>query len=406
MRVHTKVVIDIESGETLLDEYYEYAGPVAQCGGSSGGGGSSGTVDYPDYMKRVHEGWLGAIDAFLPANNPYILRNAPSMEALDGWDNDTLVYFEQYLNQRLYEARQINFDPYLPICLQQPQFYTEVMNMICFTLRLVNDNYSITIPSELENFQVTLNNRMTELASLGTMEGSFDLETEIYPRFEAGMRDINAVQMSTFVIGRGVIAATYAAKAVEIQQKLKQDVLQMMQQVADKIAALKFEAQTVRKDRVVNLLQVIQQLFGVAGGAATGMDNAKINLEVAMNQMHVDVLKSRVQAMASLDAVTDGFYKTSLEFERIRLVARFEQATFNSDYDEKEARWDLENFQYAANMLAAIGGGTVAPGNKQPNKTQSALGGALSGAAAGAAAGFGAPGAVVGGLIGLGAALL
>ena len=37
MKIYTKVVIDMESSETIYEESYEYEGEVAYCGGSSGG---------------------------------------------------------------------------------------------------------------------------------------------------------------------------------------------------------------------------------------------------------------------------------------------------------------------------------------------------------------------------------
>ncbi len=57
MKIYERVVIDMTSGEVLEEESFEYSGEVAWCGGS-GGGGSSGDVDYPGYMKDVHENWL------------------------------------------------------------------------------------------------------------------------------------------------------------------------------------------------------------------------------------------------------------------------------------------------------------------------------------------------------------
>lgn len=43
MRIYTKVVIDMKTGNVIRGDMFEYEGPVAQCGG--GGSKSSGTVD-------------------------------------------------------------------------------------------------------------------------------------------------------------------------------------------------------------------------------------------------------------------------------------------------------------------------------------------------------------------------
>jgi hypothetical protein len=41
MKIYTKLVIDMTTDEILEQEYFEYNGPVAQCGSSGGGGGGS-----------------------------------------------------------------------------------------------------------------------------------------------------------------------------------------------------------------------------------------------------------------------------------------------------------------------------------------------------------------------------
>jgi len=53
MRVHTKIVIDID-GNVLEDEYYEYYGPVCECGGGKKGGGSEDqtvTTEPPKWLQ-------------------------------------------------------------------------------------------------------------------------------------------------------------------------------------------------------------------------------------------------------------------------------------------------------------------------------------------------------------------
>ena len=52
MRVHTKIVIRITTGQVVYEEGYEYHGPVAQC---KGGGGSTNTISEGDkeYNARM-----------------------------------------------------------------------------------------------------------------------------------------------------------------------------------------------------------------------------------------------------------------------------------------------------------------------------------------------------------------
>ena len=99
--------------------------------------------------------------------------------------------------------------------------------------------------------------------------------------------------------------------------------------------------------------------------------------------------------------------RISVEAKRIHIVAFKEQVDQDLDIDAKDGRWDLETYQYGANMLAAIGGGTAQTGQKEPSKASSALGGALSGAAMGMQLSGGNPyGAAIGGALGLAASFL
>lgn len=80
MEVITRVVIRMEDWEVLEKESYEYAGPVAECKGrSSGGGGQSGKVAYPDYIVTAHSGWITLMNdevSDLPGLNPYTSAEA------------------------------------------------------------------------------------------------------------------------------------------------------------------------------------------------------------------------------------------------------------------------------------------------------------------------------------------
>lgn len=77
----------------------------------------------------------------------------------------------------------------------------------------------------------------------------------------------------------------------------------------------------------------------------------------------------------------------TIEANRIRIVAESEETRENYEYDDLDARWDLEMSQYGAQMMASIGGGTTGVSRPQMSKSQSALSGALSGAAMGAVIG-------------------
>lgn len=403
MKVYTRVVMDFD-GNVLEEESYEYEGPVAQCGGSSGGGGSSGSVDYPSYMKHRHEGYLDVMSQFaVYTPNPFVDVNAPSITRLTG--NTSIEELETYLQQRINEVHGLAFEPSIELCLQQPMFYNQIMQLICLTLDYLESNHNVTIPSDIATQIAYLDARITQIANITDLEDSLDVETVVYPRFLAGMRDINAIQMSSFIVGKAVLEGVYQAKTVELRENLSNEAWKMRTEMAQVAGNIHLEASKTDAARIQNLLQVVAALVSTGGSVAGNVDTLKANLETTLKTLHVELIKIRESSLSHLDGLVDAHAAKSIELSRMQVVAMFEQSNVNIDYDEKQYRWELENWQYVANMLAAIGSGTASAGGRQTSKFSSALGGALSGAAAGATVG-GAPGAAVGGLIGLGASLL
>lgn len=143
---------------------------------------------------------------------------------------------------------------------------------------------------------------------------------EVLPRFERGMQDINAVLSSAFVIGRALIE--------EGQDR----------QIA------KFAADIHSKAFSDDALKVIQ---------------LKLEYQRAVSQLIAEIY-------------------------RIKIVAKKEENDVEMDIDDRDAKWDLEVFQYGANLLAGIGGGTSTTSAQRPSTAQSMIGGAMSGGAAGA----------------------
>lgn len=78
MRVHTRVVFDMRSGAVLEDEWFEHAGPVAECKGGS----TTNTVDYA-----------------------YNARMATLSEEQQAWAREYFGMWQQY--QKPYEIAQM-----------------------------------------------------------------------------------------------------------------------------------------------------------------------------------------------------------------------------------------------------------------------------------------------------------
>jgi len=181
-----------------------------------------------------------------------------------------------------------------------------------------------------------------------------NINTVTLPRFRRGMQDIDAVVSSAFPIGEAVIEAF--------------------------------------KDR----------------------DVAKYlsSLRLSMNDKKIQATEQMVQMMARRIAWQESYARMVVEGNRIKIVAKKEETDQNATIDEADAKWDLEVFQFGANVMAASAGGTSGTGIRGVSKTQSAIGGAMMGAASGAMVGSAVPGigtaigAGVGAVLGAASALL
>lgn len=181
-----------------------------------------------------------------------------------------------------------------------------------------------------------------------------NITTETLPRFRRGMQDINAVQSSAFVIGEAIIEA-------------------------------------FRDRDVAKYLSTLRM----------GIGDKKLTATEQMMNM-----------MARRIGWEDDYVKFIVESMRIKIVAKKEEMDQNATIDEADAKWDLEVFQFGANVMAASAGGTSTAAPKGVSKTASVIGGAMMGAAAGAMAGasvgsVGGPyGAVIGAVLGAAVAML
>jgi len=158
------------------------------------------------------------------------------------------------------------------------------------------------------------------------------LLAEVLPRFNAGMLNINAVQSSAFVIGRANIEEG------------------QLRQVAKYSADLRMKAFSDDALRLIAL---------------------KLEYQKSVSQMIAEAY-------------------------RVKIVAKKEETEVNAKFDEADAQWDLEVFQYGGNLLGSIGGGVLNPNSKGPSTMQSAIGGAMSGAVAGAMIAGASQGAIAG----------
>ena len=296
--------------------------------GSSGGGGGGGEMSWPSYLEEQHEDWLGDLDkGTIPgmiALNPFTLATAYDPTADLGLAWDAVCEFDAFVDGLAHEVD-----------------YESAMNKAeTVTDEIIDDTY---INADINAFADNLDTEMN---------------INVFPVFKSGMREVNAVMSSAFVLGEADIYSRRTKEVVKYGTDLR----------------------------------------------------SKMNLQ--RNEMVVKGASLMLQNLMTTASYEGEVARVSVDAKRIATVAFKEQNDMDIEIDEFDGRWDNEAYKYGANMLAAISGGTSGTSGSGMSKTQSAIGGALSGAAMGAQVGSVVPGvgsafgAVAGGLLGLGAALL
>jgi len=262
MKVITECIIDMKTLRIVKEESYEYSGPLTLCKG--GGGGGAGMVDYPDYMERVHEDWL----------------DHTNLDTIDSSIDDVM-------NAALGNSPWTTQDAYDPDADIVQMIAAPNVLQTLVTLLSTGTTLDTLISNVLDDTRI--DNVVNEYAA----DLDARLISDVLPRFNAGMRDINMVVSSAFVIGR--------ANIEENQDR----------QVA------KFSADIHNKAASDDAIRIIG-------------------------------LKLEYQRVVSTMLV---------EAYRMKIVAKGEQNDTNMKIDEYDALWDLDVFTHGGNLLAAIGGG-------------------------------------------------
>ncbi len=232
--------------------------------GGSGGGGS-GKVSYPSYMEDWHRDILG--DSSSLSADLVSVMNAASGSS--PW------------------AAQLPYDPDADLA---------AMVGTVDPLQAMVDLLSSGTGLDVVTANILNTTRAQDSVDAYAADLDARLTSEVIPRFERGMQDINAVTSSAFAIGRALLEEN------------------LDRQVAKYSADL----------------------------------NLKLYSDDALKLIQLKLEYQRAATMALAD------------IHRIKIVAKKEEADRGAEIDEKDALWDLEVFKYGGNMLAAIGGGTTA----------------------------------------------
>jgi len=357
----------------------------------SGGGGSTGAVEYPAYLQGQHEEWLDEIDNLVGAAylgttpNPYegIIAFDPDDWLQDMWDSvcalnaavdaiDPDADWTTYLSHAVtrYDAdigRAFTFNDYAPDAYDDIDTYWRQPNPAADT----------AIAADAAAFEAIQDDRLT---------------TTVLPRFQAGMLNANACLTSSFVIGQAVLEGFNNRDIAQFHADLRfKAYLQ-----ADQIRAtdeLTRNTQVGEAHRLDDELQM---------GNAEHRDKINFDLEVTRNQLIMDAAKTMFSAMLSRAEWQRLVTHYTIEARRIAIQAKVEEIDKQLRFDDLETRWLFDVYQYGANMIAAISGGTSYQSGYTPSTTASVASGVMTGASAGAQIGSGAGGygPLIGGVIG------
>lgn len=176
--------------------------------GSGGGGGSSGKVDFPTYQKDIHK------QLFFGVNN-VITAESGIMEALN------------------HVLGNSPFADYTPI-ETEPMFFGPGYDGSHFpALWDMFGKFMAGLDIEVLWSQVyneTIDGpELSSIVAAHAADSSYDLLVEAYPRFHAGMRDINAVQSSAFAIGRSIIENSRHRDITKFAANIRTNAFQMAQ---------------------------------------------------------------------------------------------------------------------------------------------------------------------------------
>lgn len=167
-------------------------------GGKGGGGSGDTTVRFAPYVEAAHQQMVNHNGADSLTLSVFQAMNAAVGQS--PYDNiDTITAEAGFLGGGSITSRRSSFDMFQMIMLN-----TDIKAL---WLQLYED--SVDNP---------------EVAAAVTSQGALiqdEIDTRIMPKFLAGMRDINAVQSTTFGIGKALIAESQVKLVHDFSSKLK-----------------------------------------------------------------------------------------------------------------------------------------------------------------------------------------
>ena len=432
-------------------------------GSSGGGGGSAGEVSWPADVQTRYNNLLSTFDgatytSFSNASaslqtaqteNPYPGTGAysPTSEVSEILNDITTFHqasleyepfakWEQVFGQAFERYNSITGSA--PLFIRaEPNAWVDIGDIWLYVTNVLNAATDIADGWVDPEFDAPTDIK-TDLANESQVDASTtahravlndQLLSDVLPRFEAGMRDINAVQSSAFVIGQAIIEGMGDRDVAKFDADLRykaflqrDSLLGQAHMQIDKLNAIN----TDEYNKATSGAHLQDDKLQAAELAA--LDQLRAQALIQSDKINADSNKAESLINAEMTRHkttmiyqdTDALFKNSWQFldlykawaafsvdaNRITYVMNKEYNDKNLSYDAASARWDLDMVQIAGNLIASISGGTsyTAP----PTDAQNALGGAFAGASIGARASGGSLGGTAAGALlgGIGAYLM
>lgn len=338
-------------------------------GSSGGGGGGTGKVDFPDYMKQAHKFLLDEIAVGNGQDSP---AGGVNLQIDNSVDNSPFATEAAYDPSSKLAQTQLKIDDFVDFVEARDhkedwtrmwrcaQALLETDDRLDFGDLFARAKKAAACLADPENVD-----RLTEAQEM-VLRGNL---ARSKARVAAGFGDINAAQTSAFVIAMALLESDFNNDLAQFDAQAR-----LEQERARNAAALELTkiASQQETSKYGSALQAVQMMMSLLG----------------------ENISSR-NAVAQLQG----------EVNRVAIVAKKEQVDVDRQIAEQDALWNLTLYQYGANVLGAIGGGTAvykskASGDGQGSSLGGVIGGALAGVGLARAGDAGAGGQAAGGFLG------
>lgn len=373
--------------------------------GSSGGGSTQSGI--PEYLSGNHILWLNHNVPDIPDYSMVDLMNSAWAIGGNPWDavgiyNPAvdLNYLKQQGSDSIGIMDDLS-DILLLMCEANCEASEDVVDLrdcidsviphldnIDAILSAIDDQ--INDLDHLVDWQVAINTARTVIdgtiitdaflnADIQSFSDIYDdnIETNVLPKFRAGLRNVNAVHSSAFVIGEALIWAFRDRDVAKYASGLRLDMHSQRNRMIMESVELMLR----------NLHEKISFMIKLADINMQG-----VKTRVALCDLRAQLIKVRNQAnLYSAELVKTHLMVANGQMEarkfladlyRVHILSTAEHFNTIATYEDNKARWPFEVYQHGSNLLAAVSGGTV-PVPHGPTRFQNALGGALSGGALG-----------------------